>query len=105
MKSKIIDFIFKNGLLIFFIILIIGIILNLTRFNFLFGFDFFWYVNPFFLNRLFVWNNINTGFFYQIGDLMPLGLFYYFFHLFLIRCLCDLRKKTPTTAKVTSGEI
>jgi len=80
-KEKILAIIKKS---IFFIIIFIlfFIFIKLIYFKndfFIAGSDSSWFINPFFLNRHFVWSNYNLGNFYQINDLIPLDLFYGFF--------------------------
>jgi len=64
--------------LLFFIV-----VANLTKFQLIAGGDNSWLINPFYLDRYYVWEKTNLGFFQnQIADIIPLIAFYKFFGLF-----------------------
>lgn len=58
------------------------VVANMTKFKLIASGDNSWFVNPLFFNRQFVWDKTNFGSFYQIADVIPIGIFYQFFHLF-----------------------
>lgn len=58
------------------------VVANLTKLKLIAAGDNSWFLNPLFLNRQFVWDQSNLGYFYQIADVIPLVAFYKFFQLF-----------------------
>lgn len=58
------------------------VVANLTKFKIIAAGDNSWFINPLFLDRQFVWSQLNLGYFQQIADVIPLVAFYKFFQLF-----------------------
>lgn len=57
------------------------VVANLTKFKLIAAGDNSWFIDPLFLDRQFVWNQLNLGYFHQIADVIPLAAFYKLFQL------------------------